>query len=353
MWWEQGSAPTVARGRWKLTPKGRALVGVVAIIGSVLALKGCAPSSDFFAYDDPAHTQSPSDNTRADLSDTGALSGKEGAVSAQGKIAKEQLVDLSTQASLAPLPAGGSGDGRRIQPTAGVSNAAAVAQEVDTSPVASLSSGPATTQSPDLGSARTVSSTSGLTIGAVGTAQPSTPNLPTKRLGKIDHRVVVGNAETTSPTAAPDTPSESHALVRPGKPEEANAPRSAQATAEPATAQPASPKAGDQPLLRAIGDLFGARVSPAQQPIDPTAKASTGWAVQLAASKSEDESKNVLNRLNDKYASALNGSTIRLHKARVEGKIVYRLRVAGLSKSEAEALCSRMKGDGGSCSVVR
>ncbi len=45
MWWEQGLAPTAAKGRWKLTAKGRALVGVVAIIGSVLALKGCAPSS--------------------------------------------------------------------------------------------------------------------------------------------------------------------------------------------------------------------------------------------------------------------------------------------------------------------
>jgi cell division septation protein DedD len=105
--------------------------------------------------------------------------------------------------------------------------------------------------------------------------------------------------------------------------------------------------------LRAIADLFGVRASPAQQPIDPTAKASTGWAVQLAASKSEDESKNVLKRLDDKYASALNGSTIRLHKARVDSEIVHRLRVARLSKSEAEVLCSRMKGDGGSCSVVR
>ena len=102
MWWEQGLAPTAAKGRWKLTAKGRALVGVVAIVGSVLALKGCAPSSDFFAYNDPAHTQFP------------ALSGKDNAQSAQGKIAKEQLDDLSTQASLPRLPASGSGDVPRI-----------------------------------------------------------------------------------------------------------------------------------------------------------------------------------------------------------------------------------------------
>ena len=65
MWWEQGLAPTAAKGRWKLTLKGRALVGVVAIIGSVLALKGCAPSFDLFVDNGPALTQFPGDKTVA------------------------------------------------------------------------------------------------------------------------------------------------------------------------------------------------------------------------------------------------------------------------------------------------
>lgn len=54
-----------------------------------------------------------------------------------------------------------------------------------------------------------------------------------------------------------------------------------------------------------------------------------------------------------KYASALNGSTIRLHEARVDGETAYRLRVVGLSKGEATLLCERLKGDGGSCFIVR
>ena len=252
MWWEQGLAPTAAKGRWKLTAKGRALVGVVAIIGSVLALKGCAPSSDFFAYNDPAHTQFP------------ALSGKDNAQSAQGKIAKEQLDDLSTQASLPRLPAGGSGDVPRIQPTAGVSNAMAVAPKVDTSTVASLSVQPSSAQSPDLRPVRTAPSTSGATVGV----RPSSPKLdmPTKRPGKITNRVVAGNAETTAPSAAPDT--QSKLLAKPAKPEEANAATGAQPAVQPAVAQAASPEAAKQPpnsLLEAIGDLFGARASPAQQ----------------------------------------------------------------------------------------
>src|SRR5271165_949178 len=338
MWREQGLAPTAAKGRWKLTAKGRALVGVVAIIGSVLALKGCVPSSDFFAYNDPAHTLFP------------ALSGKDNAQSAQGKIAKEELDDLSTQASLPPLPAGGSGDVPRIQPTGGVSNATAVAPKVDTSAVASLSPQPSSAQSPDLRPARTAPSTSGATVGV----RPSSPKLdmPTKRPGKITHRVVAGNAEMTAASAAPD----SRSLAKPAKPEEANAATGAQAAVQPAVAQAASPEAAKQPpnsVLQAIGDLFGARASPAQQPIDPTPTGSTGWAAQLTASKSEDEAKNDLKRLNARYASALNGSIVSLHKARVSGETLYRLRVVGLSKADAATLCERLKGDGGSCFIVR
>ena len=99
--------------------------------------------------------------------------------------------------------------------------------------------------------------------------------------------------------------------------------------------------------------MFGARGTPAQLPIAPTPTGSTGWAVQLAASKSEDEAKNDFSDFDARYASALNGSTIRLHKARVDAETVYRLRVAGLSKADAAALCERVKGDGGSCFVVR
>jgi hypothetical protein len=316
-------------------------VGIVALVGSVLVLKGCAPSSDFFAYSNPAHTAFP------------ALSGKDNAQSAQGKIAKDQLDDLSTQASLLPLPAGGSGGIPRNQPTAGGSNATAVAPKVDSSAVASLSFQPSSAQSPDLRLARTAPSTSGATVGV----RRSSPKLdmPTKRPGKITNRVMADNAETTAPSAAPDTQSES--LAKPARLEEANAPTGAQAAVQPAVAQAASPEAAKQPpksLLQTIGDLFGARASPTQQPIDPTPTGSAGWAVQLAASKSEDEAKNDLQQLNARYASALNGSIVRLHKARVSGETVYRLRVVGLPKADAAALCDRLKGGvGGSCFIVR
>ena len=221
MSWEQRLAPAAARGRWRLTPKGLALVGVVVAVGLVLVLR-CALSSGLFVHNDPANN--PGEKTVGELSDPGAPSGKGGVQLAQGS------VDLSTQAPLASLPAGGSGV-RKIQATDGVPNPAAVAQKV--------------------------------------------------------------------------------------------------------------------------GDVIGAQASSAQQSIDATPTGFTGWAVQLAASNSEDEAKNDLKRLSDRYASALNGSTIRLHKARVDGETVYRLRAVGLSKADATALCERLKGDGGSCFIVR
>ena len=117
--------------------------------------------------------------------------------------------------------------------------------------------------------------------------------------------------------------------------------------------------AARNPLLHAFGSLVGASAAPnmpaapTHHPVDPTAAtASTGWAVQLAAPKSEAEANSDASRLNAKYASALNGSTIGVHKAVVNGDTIYRLRVVGLSKANSAALCARLKGDGGQCFIA-
>ena len=60
-----------------------------------------------------------------------------------------------------------------------------------------------------------------------------------------------------------------------------------------------------------------------------------------------------MSRLNAKYASDLNGSSIGVHKATVNGETIYRLRVEGLSKADAAALCARLKGDGGECFIAK
>ena len=75
--------------------------------------------------------------------------------------------------------------------------------------------------------------------------------------------------------------------------------------------------------------------------------------MQLAAPRSEAEAKGVMSKLNEKYASALGGSALGVHKATVNGDTIYRVRVTGLSKADAASLCARIKGDGGQCFVAK
>jgi hypothetical protein len=101
------------------------------------------------------------------------------------------------------------------------------------------------------------------------------------------------------------------------------------------------------PLSHALSTIVGALGAPAAslQPVDQTAAHKSGdWAIQFAAQKSEAEAKANVARLNAKYAAALNGTTISVNKTLVNGETVYALRVTGLSKAEAAALCERLKG---------
>jgi hypothetical protein len=157
---------------------------------------------------------------------------------------------------------------------------------------------------------------------ATGTAQPSTPrlDLPTKLSSKSSARVAVAKTDTTAPGTIAEGSNEPVQPGSPAKPEKA--------------AKPVNPRVA------------------AAEPATPDQTAG-GWAVQLAAPNSEAEAKTVMARLSAKYASALNGSSIGVHKATVNGHAIYRLRVVGLSKADAAALCARLKGDGGDCFIAK
>ena len=89
-------------------------------------------------------------------------------------------------------------------------------------------------------------------------------------------------------------------------------------------------------------------------PVDATAATTSGgWSVQLGAPKSEAEANSQLTRLNSKYGAELNGSPVGVHKAVVKGETIYRLRVVGLTKADAAALCARLKGEGGECFIAK
>ena len=104
-------------------------------------------------------------------------------------------------------------------------------------------------------------------------------------------------------------------------------------------------------MLHTIGGLIGPSNPPVLQ--SDSMSASAGWAVQLAAPRSETEAKSDVKRLGARYASTLKGSKISVHEAVVDGVTVHRLRVVGLSRAGASALCASLKDDGGSCFVAR
>ena len=144
--------------------------------------------------------------------------------------------------------------------------------------------------------------------------------------------MVVGKTDTTAPEATAQTP---------GEPTQNGAPAKLEKAAK-------KPKAGQ------VADATETTGAIAQPPVDATAATSSGgWSVQLAAPKSEAEAQSELTRLNSNYLSELNGSSIGVHKAMVKGATIYRLRVVGLTKADAAALCARLKGEGGTCFIAK
>jgi cell division septation protein DedD len=172
-----------------------------------------------------------------------------------------------------------------------------------------------------------------MTSEATGVAQPSTPKieLPTKLSPKSSARVAVGKTDTTAPEAAAQTPGGPTQDGAPAKPE----------------------KAAKKPKATQVVDATETTGAIAP-PVDATpATTSGGWSVQLAAPKSEAEAKSTAAKLNSKYSAELNGSQIGVHKAEVKGETIYRLRVSGLTKADAAAMCARLKGEGGQCFIAK
>ncbi|MBV8441545.1 MAG: SPOR domain-containing protein [Hyphomicrobiales bacterium] len=166
----------------------------------------------------------------------------------------------------------------------------------------------------------------------VTAAQPTAPRLHSRaKLSRgLSARPTDAKTAAAPSDAATATLSETHSPTAPST------------TAGPeATPAPAAPREPVSFVTHAFGALAGAIGAPAG---DPSASKSGDWAIQFAAPKTEAEASAAVARLTAKYAGALNGATIAVQKSQVNGETAYALRVAGLSKAEAEALCARVKG---------
>ena len=357
--------------RWKIAVSALALAGV-AMIGGVFALRHGAPgfSKDppfIAAAQGPTKVAPPSDQTVSTSSDAGASllhdNGKPGAVKVVNS--EEQPVDLNAQASVnnpspapagatdatalaatintplvAPAPAGPKGmapDFPDPKPVRTISlrpdgTPIAISSPPD-QPASGANAAPAPAGPPSKPAEAPSASAPKATSEATGVAQPSTPKieLPTKLSPKSSARVAVGKTDTTAPEAAAQTPGGPTQEGAPAKPE----------------------KAAKKPKATQVVDATETTGAIAP-PVDATAATTSGgWSVQLAAPKSEAEAKSTAAKLNSKYGAELNGSQIGVHKAEVKGETIYRLRVSGLTKADAAAMCARLKGEGGQCFIAK
>jgi hypothetical protein len=363
--------------RWKIAVSALALAGV-AMIGAVFVLKGGVPGlkkdAPFIAAaQGPTKVAPPSDQTVTTSSDAGATllhdSGKPGPVKVINS--EEQPVDLNAQASVnnpsSSAPANPSSDATALAATINTPLVAppdagppqgmnsefpdpkpvrTISLRPDGTPIASAPTldQPATEAPPSAAAPAVVAPSKPVeaptkpapktTGDATGAAQPSTPKieLPTKLSPKSSARVVVGKTDTTAPGGTAQAPGDATQADVPAKPDKAAR----------------KPKAGQ------VADATETTGSIAQPPVDTTAATTSGgWSVQLAAPKSEAEAQSAMTRLNSKYSAELNGSAIGVHKAQVNGETIYRLRVSGLTKADAAAMCARLKGEGGQCFIAK
>jgi hypothetical protein len=362
--------------RWKIAVSTLALAGV-AMIGAVFALKhgvpGLAKDPPFIAAaQGPTKVAPPSDQTVSTSSDAGATLLHDNGKPAPVKVvnSEEQPVDLSAQGSVNNPPPASAGQGGAVDPALnaiintplvppqpaappkGMTSefpdpkpVRTISLRPDGTPIGALSSldqppsnatpSPAPVEQPSKPAAAAPSAPPPkATSDTAGVAQPSTPKieLPTKLSPpKSAARVAVSKTDTTAPGGTAQAPVDTAQADVPAKPD----------------------KAAKKPKAAQVADATETTGSIAP-PVDATAATTSGgWSVQLAAPKSEAEAKSTATKLTSKYSAELNGSQIGVHKADVNGETIYRLRVSGLTKADAAAMCARLKGEGGQCFIAK
>lgn len=133
-------------------------------------------------------------------------------------------------------------------------------------------------------------------------------------------------------------------------------PSVAKATAplpDPAQAKGGTPRAETKPATtpapkpKAAPKVAAVDPTPAEPSEAATPTSSGGYAVQFGAANSEAEARALLKTVAAKY-----GVKPTFKPAKVGEKTVYRVRVAGVSKDSANAICNKVKASGGNCFVA-
>lgn len=172
----------------------------------------------------------------------------------------------------------------------------------------------------------------------IGEAPQAAPAAPPARVAPTPSVRPASPAPGSQSAAPPQTPVRVAAATPPKTSERAGSTITA-----PATTASTGPAA--QAPVRAA--------APESATVAATPTSSGAYAVQLAAPGSPGDAKVAISNLQRRYGSTLGGLQPIVRKATVGSRDVYRVRVVGLSRSDANGLCEKLKGAGGSCFVAR
>jgi hypothetical protein len=155
------------------------------------------------------------------------------------------------------------------------------------------------------------------------------PALPTKLSPPKNAARVVSKSDTTAPADEGAGP----VPVKLKKPKPTPTPAAADAAPKTADADPkiaeAEPKTDD--------------AAPVEAP------AGGGYSVQLAAPNNRADADELVKKAQAKYADEIGGASLGVRKADRHGETIYRVRVVGLTRAQASAMCGKIKAAGGDC----
>ncbi|TDR94717.1 SPOR domain-containing protein [Enterovirga rhinocerotis] len=182
---------------------------------------------------------------------------------------------------------------------------------------------------------------------------------------------LVPGGEVPSPVSVTTVPVGSDPASAAPAPPVAEAP--APTAPEPAP-PPAIASAGEPSTLAPVMDVMPPRRprfdAPAEPPVRtaalPTERPSAerpaaespaagraNFSVQIAVRSSEQEAREAWGQAQDKFGAALENKPARLTTANVGGRTVHRVRLGPMTKTEADAMCARLKTRGGACFVAQ
>lgn len=122
----------------------------------------------------------------------------------------------------------------------------------------------------------------------------------------------------------------------------------ASAAAPPATSDPVPSK----PTTQRVAAVAPETTASTTEPSAAATASVGGFSVQLGVRSSESDAHAAFRQMQSKY-SQLSGKPELIRQAEVDGKSIYRVRVGPLGKSEANTLCTQLKGAGGQCFVAK